>query len=1135
MWDDAAFNEDITALQQLSDRICDVVLRSERKEETGMDEKSDPVASFTEELNASLSQIITDIRSVTVGVGAAFFKGLHRDLVRLFVKGRTYKQESYSKCEKLLKAYAANDNSTFGALNPLQMVALLRVLQLLIPFGGLDRPGTLADVFVHWLSRCSRNECSASVTLSGNGVRLQQTYLAEYKAALHQLCLSFVTTSRSFSEKVAHTALSLALAEVHGGSRYSESTALNPGGILMKILSRGLTVHTASTCDVMLQRLLPVPHDRQPPDICEHERTYDVVFQFLAVLANAKTSMASDVFDHALVEMLLRSAESSGRLFDTLRGGHVLCMLLANAKSVGEHIVRRSVSIIVRLLEWPQRVRRRNGLTPWVDAAEDGDGTLVPLLDVSERHAETNIDAAAEDSALLQDEDVSSGWSEAQRRCTHQLFQVLYWRFPRETLASLEEAITRADNASRLQQCLQGLTDGLALHPLLLRGWHPSPTAPPPSPPRTSTSGGAVGIATRARSATASTVIYPSERTRGGGADTVLHAVDSSAVFHAMTPVHVDGPDHGMDSLTEQAASRTRSAGDSHGTRADRSERALGNERAVYRVLSHLKQHAASLAPRTEDLTATSPGAPQAPRNHDDMPASVIRVNTVPQEDHSEDLAVTTLVEDVCDAEAPADATARPSDAEAMRGCAGRADVAVQMARAHGSEGPSDGVGAVLARRAAPRPSTAALQALQQDIHAMTTDGNTATMAKELLVHRLHTLHLETTVGDQRKHIQSLTRKLRKAENELATMQVVSNISAGVVDGRGKGSLSRVTALSSPTRGSSDSQRVRSAGNTPNRSHSPSLAKNDGASVVAKDALRLSSPLFGRSLSRSTSIDVTLEDSSGAGDVSPGTSTAGDMHRSVSVGTGAPTPAPTEEPSVRKPRLSAPLLRVPPADDVAGVGRGRKQDTNSEILAPQAIAHMSEENARLRADNAALVAEVVPLRRETERLEVALDRTTTELTLLLRAEKELRAVAVDRDALATRVDELSEAIVSWETQLPDRSAILIFLERSRHEKVLLDGERASLAEELAATRADLAEAESQLEVLRIHNATLQAREAQASEVLHRQVQALNHAHTVSAAKLRALECKYTTTKHINVALNARIVQLHAEIEAARQG
>lgn len=49
----------------------------------------------------------------------------------------------------------------------------------------------------------------------------------------------------------------------------------------------------------------------------------------------------------------------------------------------------------------------------------------------------------------------------------------------------------------------------------------------------------------------------------------------------------------------------------------------------------------------------------------------------------------------------------------------------------------------------------------------------------ELLLHRLHTLHLETMVNDQRKHIKVLTRGLRAAENELATLYV--SVHAGCI------------------------------------------------------------------------------------------------------------------------------------------------------------------------------------------------------------------------------------------------------------------------------------------------------------------------------------------------------------------
>lgn len=77
-------------------------------------------------------------------------------------------------------------------------------------------------------------------------------------------------------------------------------------------------------------------------------------------------------------------------------------------------------------------------------------------------------------------------------------------------------------------------------------------------------------------------------------------------------------------------------------------------------------------------------------------------------------------------------------------------------------------------------------------------------------------------------------------------------------------------------------------------------------------------------------------------------------------------------------------------------------DGDAHVL--DALVRMTEENARLRAENTALAAELVPMRQDTERLKTALDRTTTELTLLTSAEKQLRTVVVERDALSARVD-----------------------------------------------------------------------------------------------------------------------------------
>lgn len=260
MWDDDAFNEDINVLQQLSDRICDVVLLAKVANNTSLNDASTSISTFSDELNLKLSKIVADIRGVATGVGVAFFKGLHRDLVRLFVKGHTYKQQSYSKCEKFIRAENVQAISNHGALTVVQMIALIRVLQFLIPFGGLDRTGTLADVFVRWLSNCSINESSIASGNQNPDSDADQMFFSEYKAALLQLCLSFVTPSRNFAVHVADTALSLAISEVNGATEPWKPTVVNPDGIMMKVLARGITVHTASICDVMLQRLLRYIH-----------------------------------------------------------------------------------------------------------------------------------------------------------------------------------------------------------------------------------------------------------------------------------------------------------------------------------------------------------------------------------------------------------------------------------------------------------------------------------------------------------------------------------------------------------------------------------------------------------------------------------------------------------------------------------------------------------------------------------------------------------------------------------------------------------------------------------------------------------------------------------------------------------
>eukprot|EP00038_Savillea_parva_P009917 m.186654 g.186654 ORF g.186654 m.186654 type:complete len:841 (-) comp16851_c0_seq1:59-2581(-) len=210
-----------------------------------------------------------------------------------------------------------------------------------------------------------------------------------------------------------------------------------------------------------------------------------------------------------------------------------------------------------------------------------------------------------------------------------------------------------------------------------------------------------------------------------------------------------------------------------------------------------------------------------------------------------------------------------------------------------------------------------------------------------------------------------------------------------------------------------------------------------------------------------------------------------------------------------------------------GQRAGKGDDTEPRAALQAQIDELVKENKRLReeqdAKDKAAAAKI-------SALEQALDVAKTDVAMLKCTEDVLTEAADERHDLWSKMDDLTQTCLGWEDAAADFSQIVERYKQLHEECFTLRMERDSAVTELSAVRAEVAEKKVELAANIAENAHLQECAIKAVKTHEQQTDTMEKMQVLSADMLRTVERKYATQKHINLALQRRILELSAAVQ-----
>ena len=244
----------------------------------------------------------------------------------------------------------------------------------------------------------------------------------------------------------------------------------------------------------------------------------------------------------------------------------------------------------------------------------------------------------------------------------------------------------------------------------------------------------------------------------------------------------------------------------------------------------------------------------------------------------------------------------------------------------------------------------------------------------------------------------------------------------------------------------------------------------------------------------------------------------------------AVSPTPSSQPTVLSSSITATTTQQQQQQ--------QQQQRRTSPTAYDAVLQQELEQARL--ENDALMQRVreqgvslTPLRDEVTTLRAEIETCKATILELQSQEVQLKVGRAEQAALEGKIRELTEQLLEWEQMEPARAHVAKSLKQARMWIQTMDSQIESLEEDLAASLSTSAEKGIELSAADVKVVQLETQVQGLQDAMEKQAELLELSQMTAAAQIRSVESKYSTTKRINLALEAKLRARSEELEQLR--